>query len=279
MLAGAYGYFMYLPKRKSSRSRRARRRRSTRRTSRLQADVASGQRREAPGRRQRSTSEPQVLQQLVPTSNEVPALLENVSTAARRVGLDLASVEPMPVLTGEQFDTYRYKVSVKGGYHALAGFLTNVGSLNRIVAPVALDLKEASPADKKKASAKDGESSARHRFPDPDLHRALTVVRRRRRGGEKPVTLNKSIALSCATVIAAGAIIVFAANAQTPTRPRRLRSCRLQTQRQPSAVKRSAAVASAARGSSDSRRRGRSADQSRDLQHIRMPVAATRSCR
>jgi type IV pilus assembly protein PilO len=89
----------------------------------------------------------------------VPALLENVSTAARRVGLDLASVEPMPVLVGEQFDTYRYKVSVKGGYHALAGFLTNVGSLNRIIAPVALDVKQMNAVDKKKARPKDGEST------------------------------------------------------------------------------------------------------------------------
>jgi type IV pilus assembly protein PilO len=100
-----------------------------------------------------------VLQQLVPTTNEVPALLENVSTAARRVGLDLASVEPMPVIVGEQFDTYRYKVSVKGGYHALAGFLTNVGSLNRIVAPVALDVKQQSAADKKQARPKEGEAT------------------------------------------------------------------------------------------------------------------------
>jgi type IV pilus assembly protein PilO len=100
-----------------------------------------------------------VLQQLVPTTNEVPALLENVSTAARRVGLDLASVEPLPVLIGEQFDTYRYKVSVKGGYHALAGFLTNVGSLNRIVAPVALDVKQQTAVEKKKARPKDGEST------------------------------------------------------------------------------------------------------------------------
>jgi type IV pilus assembly protein PilO len=82
-----------------------------------------------------------MMRELVPTSNEVPSLLENVSTAARRVGLDLASVEPVPVIKGEQFDTYRYKISVMGGYHELAEFLTNVGSLNRIMAPVGLDLK------------------------------------------------------------------------------------------------------------------------------------------
>jgi type IV pilus assembly protein PilO len=80
----------------------------------------------------------------------VPALLENVSTAARRVGLDLSTVEPMPVLVGDQFDTYRYKLSVTGGYHAIASFLTNVGSLNRIIAPVGLTLKPLSPQDQKK---------------------------------------------------------------------------------------------------------------------------------
>ena len=74
-----------------------------------------------------------VMRQLVPTGNEVPALLEQVSTAARRVGLDIATVEPEAVVIGEQFDTYRYKLSVSGGYHAVGEFLTNVGSLTRIV--------------------------------------------------------------------------------------------------------------------------------------------------
>ena len=84
-----------------------------------------------------------VMRQLVPTSNEVPALLEQVSTAARRVGLDLASVQPQPVLQGDQFDTYRYKVVVFGNYHPIGEFLANVGSLTRIIAPVNLALTPA----------------------------------------------------------------------------------------------------------------------------------------
>jgi type IV pilus assembly protein PilO len=82
---------------------------------------------------------------LVPTANEVPALLEDVSTAARRVGLDIAGVEPAPVVQGEQFDTYRYKLSVMGGYHQIAEVLANVGSLNRIVAPVGVEIKPHGP--------------------------------------------------------------------------------------------------------------------------------------
>lgn len=98
-----------------------------------------------------------LMRELVPTSNEVPSLLENVSTAARRVGLDLASVEPVPVIPGEQFDTYRYKVSVMGGYHELAAFLTNVGSLDRVMAPLGLDLKPHT-GEKDKTRTRPGES-------------------------------------------------------------------------------------------------------------------------
>src|SRR5687767_1098075 len=82
----------------------------------------------------------EVMRLLVPTGNELPSLLEQVSTAARREGLDLASVEPQPIVHGEMFDTYRYKVSITGGYHALAEFMTNVGSLQRIVTPVNVSL-------------------------------------------------------------------------------------------------------------------------------------------
>lgn len=77
-----------------------------------------------------------VMRRLVPTGNEVPALLEEVSTAARRAGLDVGGVVPEPVLAGDRFDTYRYTVTIIGGYHQFGEFLANVGSLARIVAPV-----------------------------------------------------------------------------------------------------------------------------------------------
>jgi type IV pilus assembly protein PilO len=83
------------------------------------------------------------MRRLVPTEGEVPALLEEISTAARRAGLEISGVVPDPVLKGEEFDTYRYRVSVVGGYHALTAFLANVGSLPRIVAPVAFTLSTA----------------------------------------------------------------------------------------------------------------------------------------
>lgn len=104
------------------------------------ARIAQGTAAELEAEAARYTRDLEVMRLLVPTGNELPSLLEQVSTAARREGLDLASVEPQPIVHGEMFDTYRYKVSVTGGYHALAEFMTNVGSLTRIVAPVNVSL-------------------------------------------------------------------------------------------------------------------------------------------
>ncbi len=97
-----------------------------------------------------------IMRQLVPTSNEVPALLEQVSTAARRAGLDLAGVEPLPVIEGEQFDTHKFKVSVMASYHQLGEFLANVGGLTRIVAPVNLALAPTTNATVQKRLRVDG---------------------------------------------------------------------------------------------------------------------------
>lgn len=158
-VAGAYGYFLYMPKRKELAAIQQHVEALDEKNAQAKANLADGSFAKLQAEAAEYEASLAVFQQLVPTTNEVPALLENVSTAARRVGLDIASVEPMPVIAGEQFDTYRYKVSVKGGYHALAGFLTNVGSLNRIVAPVALDVKQQTAADRKQARPKEGEAT------------------------------------------------------------------------------------------------------------------------
>jgi type IV pilus assembly protein PilO len=81
-----------------------------------------------------------VLRRLVPTENEVPSLLESISTAARRAGLELVDIQPDGVINGDQFDTYKYKLGVTGPYHQVADFLTNIGSMSRIVSPINLTI-------------------------------------------------------------------------------------------------------------------------------------------
>lgn len=107
---------------------------------RAKAELAKGSVNDLRAQALRYQQNLQLMRQLVPTSNEVPALIDQVSTAARRVNLELDGIDPEPPIQGDQFDTYRYQISVVGDYHSVAAFMTNVGSLTRIVAPVNLQL-------------------------------------------------------------------------------------------------------------------------------------------
>ena len=102
------------------------------------AELAQGKTAQLKAEAEQYAQDLEVMRRLVPTGNEVPALLEQVSTAARRVGLDIADVQPLPQLTGDQYDAYKYRMSVRGDFHQIGDFLTNVGSLQRIVTPINL---------------------------------------------------------------------------------------------------------------------------------------------
>jgi type IV pilus assembly protein PilO len=153
-----YWYFLYKPKAQELAATEIHVDSLEKKNQQAKADIATGSLQKLRAQSAEYEQSLKVMRQLVPRSNEVPALLEDISTAARRVGLDLATVEPMPVLPGEQFDTYRYKLAVTGGYHPVGQFLSNVGSLNRIIAPVTMAIKLHPIADKTKARLKKGES-------------------------------------------------------------------------------------------------------------------------
>ena len=107
---------------------------------RAKAELAQGKTAELKAEAERYAKDLEVMRKLVPTGNEVPLLLDQVSTAARRVGLDISDVQPLPILTGDQYDAYKYRLSVHGGYHQIGVLLSNIGSLQRIVAPINLTL-------------------------------------------------------------------------------------------------------------------------------------------
>ena len=140
-VAGVYGQYVWLPSGEVVAAAEARvdslETANAKAAAALRGGTANQIRAEAASHRRNLDA----MRQLVPTGNEVPALLEQVSTAARRAGLDIASVEPEPVIPGDQFDTYRYKLAVSGQYHPLGEFLSNVGSLTRIIAPANLQLE------------------------------------------------------------------------------------------------------------------------------------------
>jgi type IV pilus assembly protein PilO len=137
-------YYVWSPKQEKLAKLQARVERLTELNEKIEREVKRGNLAKLKAEAERYKRDLAVLRQLVPTRNEVPALLEQVSTAARRVGLDLADVQPEDVVTGVHFDVHRYRIGVNGDYHAIARFLTNVGSLTRIVAPINLQLTPSS---------------------------------------------------------------------------------------------------------------------------------------
>jgi type IV pilus assembly protein PilO len=85
-----------------------------------------------------------LLRRLVPERNEVPNLLDDISTRGKIRGVTLSQVVPQPVEPGPApFDTYKYNMSVIGKYDQIGQFLADVASLQRIIVPYDLKIAAA----------------------------------------------------------------------------------------------------------------------------------------
>jgi type IV pilus assembly protein PilO len=85
-----------------------------------------------------------LLRRLVPERNEVPNLLDDISSRSKIRGVTLSQVVPQPVEAGPApFDTYKYNMSVIGKYDQIGQFLADVASLQRIIVPYDLSLSAA----------------------------------------------------------------------------------------------------------------------------------------
>jgi Tfp pilus assembly protein PilO len=90
----------------------------------------------------------EALRQLVPDQNEVPGLIDAISTRAKVRGVHIYSLAPQPVESGPSpFDTHRYRISVVGHYDQIGEFLTDVAGLKRIIVPLDVSLVAANPTN------------------------------------------------------------------------------------------------------------------------------------
>jgi type IV pilus assembly protein PilO len=88
-----------------------------------------------------------LLRRLVPDRNEVPNLLDDISTRSKIRGVTLSQVVPQPVENGPApFDTYKYTLSVIGHYDEIGEWLADVASLQRIIVPQDISLSVANQA-------------------------------------------------------------------------------------------------------------------------------------
>lgn len=80
------------------------------------------------------------LEELIPRSEEVPALLNSITTEAYQSRVELGAYTPEPRSPGQFYDRHTYEASAVGEYHDIAHFLTRVASLPRIITPLDLEL-------------------------------------------------------------------------------------------------------------------------------------------
>lgn len=75
------------------------------------------------------------LEKIVPSAREVSSLLESLSATQGRFGVQVTRMRPEPIQDAQFYDHWSYEMEIQGSYHAVAGFLTEAASLERILVP------------------------------------------------------------------------------------------------------------------------------------------------
>jgi type IV pilus assembly protein PilO len=91
----------------------------------------------------------ELMRRLVPQRNEVPTLIDDISTKAKVRGVTLGKIQPLTPEIGGVFDTYRYRLEVYGHFDQVGEYLADIASLPRIVVPQDVTLSAATPATQK----------------------------------------------------------------------------------------------------------------------------------
>ena len=73
------------------------------------------------------------LVQQLPDSSEVPSLLIAITEAGARQGLEFVVFDPQEQEQGDFYSTLPILMEVKGGYHQLANFISDLAQMPRIV--------------------------------------------------------------------------------------------------------------------------------------------------
>lgn len=82
------------------------------------------------------------LEQLIPESAEVAALLNQITTVGRDVGVTVDMMRPEAEEPGDFYTKQTYEMRVFGEFHDIGRFLTRIASLSRILTPIDVSVEE-----------------------------------------------------------------------------------------------------------------------------------------
>ncbi|MGM0832712.1 type 4a pilus biogenesis protein PilO [Halomonas qaidamensis] len=73
------------------------------------------------------------MQAMLPTSAEIPSLLDSISDAAIENRLTIETIRLRPPVSNTHYIEHPFDIQVRGGYHALAQFVSDISDLARII--------------------------------------------------------------------------------------------------------------------------------------------------
>jgi type IV pilus assembly protein PilO len=81
------------------------------------------------------------LEQLIPSREDVPVLINMIAARAADSGVELTVLRPGGENPGEFYSNQSFQLEVTGPYHAVAEYLTVIGSMPRIVRSSGVNLR------------------------------------------------------------------------------------------------------------------------------------------
>ena len=88
------------------------------------------------------------LEDLVPRNEEVSQLLNQINERAEQVGVEVAVFRPGGTNAGPHYNRRTFELTVYGTYHNIGRFLSEIGSLPRIITPVNLEVVSRNEQDR-----------------------------------------------------------------------------------------------------------------------------------
>ncbi len=142
LAGGCYGYWMYILGPKNEAVARAEQELATVSSSveNARALVAASDTAALRLELEQRQRQLELARQLLPEKENLPVLLRNVTRTGELNNLDFALFEPQAPIQHPLYQERPFKVTVRGGYHQTARFLSDVAGLDMIIKPTGLSM-------------------------------------------------------------------------------------------------------------------------------------------
>ena len=141
LLLGAYWYFFHGAKAEEVTNMRTRLETLEQNNNTARAIAQQGSGEDLARRLELYQEHMERLEQLIPSGEEVPDLLNMIASRAEATDVQLALMRPEEDAATEFYRRVTYEMGVIGTYHDVGQFLSEVGSLPRIVTPIDVTLR------------------------------------------------------------------------------------------------------------------------------------------